>query len=255
MSYSLTFLGSGSAFYPVWEGNFQSNMIITSPSGKRLLIDCGTNVHQSLHKQGLSIFDIDAIYISHLHADHVGGLEETAFKTYFNPNAPKPKLYGNGKMLEFLWSDTLKGGLASIQGKIVTLNDYFDVKPVSRNSSFIWEDVEFTLIRTIHIMDGFDFVPSYGLMFVLNGKKVFLTTDAQHCPNQINDFYNMSDIIFQDCETSPFKSGVHAHYTELKTLPDDIKNKMWLYHFQFGELPDAKNDGFQGFVSMGQVFI
>lgn len=254
MTYKLTFLGSGSAFTPLWGDNYQSNMVFQSPSGKKLLIDCGTQAPMSLHEQGWSFFDIDAVYVSHLHADHIGGLEEFSFKTYFTPNHPKPKMIAYGRMLDFLWNESLRGGLASLQGQMATLGTYFDLVPVARNSGFEWEGNQFKLIRTIHIMDGFDFVPSYGLMFDLNGKNVYLTTDAQHCPHQIMDFYKMADVIFQDCETTPYKSGVHAHYSELVTLPNEIKNKMWLYHYQPGELPDAVGDGFLGFVKKGQTF-
>jgi hypothetical protein len=42
----------------------------------------------------------------------------------------------------------------------------------------------------------------------------------------------MADVIIQDCETSPFKSGVHAHYEDLKTLPENVKQKMILVHYQ-----------------------
>lgn len=37
-------------------------------------------------------------------------------------------------------------------------------------------------------------------------------------------------------------------------MPEDIKAKMWLYHYSDGDLPDAKQDGFLGFVAKGQVF-
>ncbi len=67
----LTFLGSGSAFTM---NNRQSNMILED-DGKILLIDCGTDIRHSLHQQDLSYKDIDAVYISHLHADHIGGME------------------------------------------------------------------------------------------------------------------------------------------------------------------------------------
>ena len=81
-----------------------------------------------------------------------------------------------------------------------------------------------------------------------------MTTDTQFSPEQIKNFYDMADLIFQDCETGEFESGVHAHYEKLKTLPEEFKKKMWLYHYQDGGLPDAKADGFLGFVKMGQVF-
>ena len=116
------------------------------------------------------------------------------------------------------------------------------------------ENVEFQLIQTVHIMDGFSIVPSFGLIFTINGIKTFFTTDTQFAPEQLKDFYEMADVIFHDCETAQFESGVHAHYTKLKTLPEKFRRKMWLYHYQDGELPDAPSDGFVGFVKRGQVF-
>jgi hypothetical protein len=43
---------------------------------------------------------------------------------------------------------------------------------------------------------------------------------------------------------------------ELKSLPAALKAKMWLYHWNgsFTKLPDAKTDGFLGFVEKGQEF-
>src|SRR5215813_8474415 len=67
----LTFIGTGSAFTM---DNFQSNMLLED-SGKRLLIDAGGDVRFALAKVGLGAKDIDALYISHLHADHIGGIE------------------------------------------------------------------------------------------------------------------------------------------------------------------------------------
>ena len=48
---------------------------------------------------------------------------------------------------------------------------------------------------------------------------------------QIMDFYKQADFIVHDCETTPFKSGVHANYLDLKTLPPEIKGRMILAHY------------------------
>ena len=53
------------------------------------------------------------------------------------------------------------------------------------------------------------------------------------------DFYKSSNLIIQDCETSPFKSGVHANFLDLETLPDDIKKKMILTHYQDNVVEDS----------------
>ena len=88
-------------------------------------------------------------------------------------------------------------------------------------------------------MNGFMFVPAFGVLVKdmedtkesVKHETVFFTTDTQFCPNQLIDFYKMADLIIQDSETS-FKSGVHAHFNELCTLPEDIKKKMILVHYQ-----------------------
>lgn len=249
----LIFLGSGSAF-TIGADNFQSNMVLVNDQGSKLLIDCGSDIRWSLHASGFSHLDITDIYISHLHADHTGGLEYVGFSTKFDPRCSKPRLYVSKDIASDLWDRTLSGSMRSIEGEFADLETYFEVQKIRRNSFFIWKGLQLHTVPTIHVRDGFSTVSSYGLFFEVKGTKVFITTDTQFCPGEIGDFYNMSDVILQDCETSPFKSGVHAHYDELLTLSEKIRNKMWLYHYQPGKLPDAQKDGFQGFVKRGQVF-
>ena len=79
----LQFLGVGSQFSG--HDQYHSNMVITARSGKRMLIDCGSDVKFSLAECGLLPTDLDAVYISHLHADHIGGMEWLALSTLFQP--------------------------------------------------------------------------------------------------------------------------------------------------------------------------
>jgi ribonuclease BN (tRNA processing enzyme) len=229
----IKFLGTGSAFTLK---NFQSNLAIEQ-NGKWLLADAGGDIRFSLRDAGLSYKDVDAVYISHLHADHAGGIETLAFCSYFDPSMKdkKIKLYGSGELLRRGWEDTWKGGLESIQGKLLGLEDFFGVTLIKPNGSFTWEGIQFNPVQSVHIVNGYCIVPCYGLMIkpqAMSIKTIFWTSDTQFCPHSIMDFYKQADLIIQDCETSVFKSGVHANFTDLITLPEDIKRKMRLIHYQ-----------------------
>lgn len=249
----LTFLGSGSAF-TVGGNNFHSNMLLEN-SNRRLLIDCGTDARLSLHKQGLDHRDIQDVYISHLHFDHAGGLEWLAFKTKFDIEQPqKPVLHISEQLIKPLWDNLLSGSLRSIQGDSVDLSTYFDLKPIGKTNTFDWHSITFHLVPTVHVFDNSHLAPSFGLFFLINGIRCFITTDMQFKPEIYDEYYKKADIIFHDCETDKNMSSVHSNYIQLTTLSPEIKAKIWLYHYNPGLLPDAVSDGFRGFVQPGQCF-
>ncbi|CAN5445907.1 MBL fold metallo-hydrolase [soil metagenome] len=249
----LIFLGSGSAF-TVGNNNYHSNMLLVSDSGKKLLIDCGSDARLSLYEQGFSYADITDVYISHLHADHAGGLEWLAFSNKFDSKSRKPKLHISDTLVTTLWNHVLRGGLCSLQDEVAELSSYFDVEAIKVDNRFSWEGIEFQLVQTLHICNGCHTVPSFGLFFRINTKWIFITTDTQFTPELLLPFYQQADVIFHDCETSKPASGVHAVYDELNTLDPSIKAKTWLYHYNPGPLPKAVHDGFAGFVKKGQMF-
>ena len=66
----LTMLGVG---HSEALANWNNNAMITV-DGRRLLIDAGYTIKFALHQQGLTLEDVDAIFITHVHADHCFGL-------------------------------------------------------------------------------------------------------------------------------------------------------------------------------------
>lgn len=249
----LIFIGSGSAF-TVGTSNFHSNMLLESNQNKRLLIDCGSDARLALHRLGYDYRSFDHVYISHLHADHVGGLEWYGFTRKFSGNCSKPTLHIANTFIDRLWQHTLSGGMKSLHEEVATIDNYFEVDAIEKDGFFMWEKIKFKLVDTEHIWNGKHRVPSFGLFFPVGKKHIFITTDTRYTPEKLMQFYLKADLIFHDCETSLPKSGVHSHFEELTQLPPEIKKKIWLYHYNPGELPDFKAQGFRGFVKCGQSF-
>jgi ribonuclease BN (tRNA processing enzyme) len=248
----LIFLGSGSAFSV--GTNFQSNALLKKDE-HLFLIDCGSDIRHALHEQGYGAKDITDVFITHLHADHAGGLEWLALSHFFPHNKRKPRLHILSTLVDDLWNKVLAGGLNTLQGEVAKLTTYFDVNIILPNTSFEWQGIAFQPVQTVHIYDQFCIAPTYGLMITNNHFKTYFTADTQFGIYQMLTFYEMADLIFHDCETSEFYSGVHSPYEKLCTLDETIKAKMWLYHFNAPPLPDAVRDGFRGFVQKGQEFI
>jgi ribonuclease BN (tRNA processing enzyme) len=233
----------------------------------RLLIDCGRSTPEMLKRANIDPASITAVYISHLHNDHIGGLEWLGFTRYDWLTKPKhysefkngsaPILIGNEQVIKDLWDHSLKGGMNSMAGFESNLETFFNAAPVSPNDGFCFKfdklgygESQIDLVQQVHIMAGNIILPSYGLFIKGLKKKVYLTTDAQYFqPEQVRIFYDEADIIIQDCECigvdtenkkMDFKSGVHANYAQLAgwddanamKLGDDIKKKVWLSHYQ-----------------------
>ncbi len=248
----LTFLGSGTAFSPLSE-NFNSNMVLESDSGKRLLIDCGVDVRHSSLAQNLTSHDFDGVYISHFHSDHCGGLEWLALSRKFSPKPVKPKLMIHPSMAEELWEHLLCAGLSTLENEKCDLETFFEIYQFEDDRHFQWEGIHFELIQTHHFYHLEELRPSYGLFIDDNKSKLLITSDTQFMPELFRPYFEAADCIFHDCETTPKKTGVHPHYNDLITLPKHIKQKMWLYHYSSLYVP-KHHDDFLGFVQRGQVF-
>jgi len=308
---NLIFAGCGSAF--AGPDQYQTNMVLEAKyeSGviKRLLIDCGTDAKFSLKEIGLAPPDIDAVYISHQHGDHTGGLEWLGFATYFG-ESPRPKLICDEQLMTELWENGLKGSMTTIPGKTATLSEYFECHAVPRDGQFFWANMLFSLAQTVHVCSGMTIKYSYGLVFepalCVNRKgtaflkrnsmifqddvfvvspgeypgiqtwrkerervfpddrfsetrfskdgsspRVLITCDTRHDPELFRGLYGMCDLIIHDCETAPYRSGVHPSYEDLCSLSDEVKGKMLLCHYQPTK-KDASKGGFLGFATKGQ---
>ena len=277
----IKFLGSGSAFV-LAEENYQSNILFektieeeqfnasehnTVSTGfktvtKRLLMDAGTSIAESLNANNLQPTDIDAIFISHLHGDHVHGLEYIGFKTYFIPEfgSNRPTLTANPRILEKVWDEVLKGTMGNLNGSKATLSTYFDLSLVKPREVFTFVNTEYQLVQVPHVIDDTEEVPAYGLSFKEDDINFFITGDTQFDFWRMIGHYEKADVIFHDCEMITYPNSVHAQFSQLKELPEQYKAKMWLYHYMlygktFEELEQEVIDaGFAGLVKRGQVF-
>jgi ribonuclease BN (tRNA processing enzyme) len=69
---TVTFAGSGDAFGS--GGRYQACIHLRGPGAAPVLLDCGATSLSALRRCGLDPGDVAAVFLSHLHGDHFGGI-------------------------------------------------------------------------------------------------------------------------------------------------------------------------------------
>ncbi|MFF2887886.1 MBL fold metallo-hydrolase [Paenibacillus sp. NPDC057967] len=214
----ITMLGTGSAFAK----RYYNNNALIEAGGYRLLLDCGITLPKALHEADLDFSQLDGVLISHIHGDHVGGLEEYAFQMLFK-HQRKPVLYIAEPLVEPLWEHTLRGGLT--QGNLQELSDFFDVRALAPGKTVeLAPGIQVEPIQTKHI-DG---KASFSFRF---NRRFFYTADMKFDAPLLEELVQDGvETIFHDCQLEP-PGVVHATLDELLQLPEAIQQKVWLMHY------------------------
>jgi len=259
------FIGVGSAFASL---NFQTNFIIVK-GNQHLLVDFGNKSQIALEQvAGLKTTDIEFFLPTHSHSDHVGGIETIALMSRYVGvpilKRTKPTMIITEEYQRVLWDNTLRGGICFNEReeenkRNLSFGDYFQViRPTWKQHQprEIFEvnlgGISLEIFRTKHIPDNASnwetsFV-SYGLF--IDGH-VFISCDTKFDIDLINMYADSSTVMFHDVQF--FDGGVHAPLNELKKLPAEIKEKMYLMHY--GDNWESQDiTGFAGLTQQGIIY-
>jgi len=246
-------------------------LIIKGP--QHVLVDFGMTGPRALQETArLDPTDIEFLLPTHLHADHVGGIEAHALLSRYVgipfKKKPKPKAILSEELQTKLWDRTLRGGMEYNESveehrsgrRSLTFGDYYDVirpKWKQNQPREILEvnigGIQLEMFRTRHIPNGVgsweESFTSFGLF--VDGH-VFISVDTRFDEELIDQYKDRADVWFHDCQLFEPES-VHATIGSLRTLPAEIKRNMYLMHY--GDNYKTFDVGeFAGFAEQGVIY-
>jgi len=208
-------IGVGTAF---GRRLFNTNLILEFDSGEFLLIDCGITASRSLETIGCSVLDVENLFISHLHADHIGGVEELALKAKLIKGR-KINLHINRKLVDSFWQ-SIRAGIEFTQVGQLALDDYFDVH--LHDDEFRLNGVNFSTCATQHVVGM--------LSFDLAVADFLLTGDTLFSEEYIRGRAQAFKTVVHDCSFNSHQR-VHTYYEDL-LHHRELFRELFIIHYE-----------------------
>lgn len=220
-------LGVGDAF----SSRFYHTSFVLMAEGSHLLIDCPEPIRKILREasesvgEAVRIEDIDNILLTHLHADHASGFETIChFKRHFEDNG-RANLFTSPEVLEVLWENRLSAVLGESidpetgEKKQNRPEDYYSAHALRYDAENTIGPFQISIRRTRHV------IPTVGVIARVGDLSVGYACDTIFDRDHI-DWLSQCNMIIHECGNGP-----HTGLSDLLSLPEEIKAKMWLVHF------------------------
>lgn len=250
----IEFLGVGAGF-SVGLGNTSAMIYDKIPENGFIMIDCGEQARMEIVNRGL-FTNLKGVIITHLHGDHIFGLELLGFYWYF---------VRKEKLVLYLPSEQLSEELKSLfiltmkqvqdnEGRPVeaTFDDFFNVKVIGQLPLKI-DNCQYTFKTVPHVPNK----ESYGLIIENEGRSHIYSSDISRPIFDLDWYKSINNInyIWHDCQLyDGGKGSVHCYLGALQKFKN---KKLGLMHYNKTpsdeELRSAQ-EWCHGFIKKGEIF-
>ncbi len=184
-----------------------------------LLIDCGPRTLDDFaHHYGERL--PAAVFLTHLHLDHIGGIEPLFYRSYFS-GAPPIQLFVPSHLIVGLHEKLANSAHVLSEGG-ANFWDAFHLIPVSEN--FWFAKILFDVFAVRH--SGYR--GAFGL--ALRGA-FFYSGDTRPIPEVTSRFATANEVIFHDC--AEHGSPAHTGFADfVREYPADIRQRTIAYHYE-----------------------
>ena len=239
--FRVTLLGTGSP--PPSMRRFGPGVLVQA-GGQNLLIDSGRGVTQRLLQVGLTVGAIEALFITHLHSDHVVGIPDLWLTGWLEAGFGQRK--GPFRVLGPAGSQNLMDGLVKAYDwdikariadqKLDPANLRPEVKEIRQGVIYEKSGVKVTAFDVDH---GELLTPAFGYRIDYAGRSVTISGDTRFSENLIGHATGTDLLIHQvaavreELLASPVFKSILSHHTkpdEAGTVFTRVKPKLAVYY-------------------------
>jgi len=223
--FEVVVLGVGDTF----SEKHHSTSLLLVCDGFHLAIDCPDMYRSVLRAasersgKSLAIEEIDHVLITHVHGDHMNGLEGVAFYKHF-VEGKQVKLLTSPEVRSSIWDERLKASMSTLwngdQFREMTFASYFEHARLEWASDITVGPFRIKARRTIH------HVPTSAILVEAAGRTLGYSSDTAFDPGLIS-FLEPADLIIHETNFGP----AHTPYDALAALPADLRARMRLIHY------------------------
>jgi len=207
-----------------------THSLLLEHEGFRLAIDCPDSYRRVLRQardvnaaKELDLFAIDDVLVTHVHGDHMNGLEGVGYFKHFAQKKPLG-LHTIAPVKEGLWS----GRLALPMGRLWNGSTF---RELAFEDYFAWNEVALdreTKIGpfTVSARLTKHHVPTSALFVEAGGVKLGISSDTAFDPELIA-WLARADLVIHETNYGP----AHTAYADLLGLDEAVKKKMRLIHY------------------------
>ncbi|PPR45363.1 MAG: Ribonuclease Z [Alphaproteobacteria bacterium MarineAlpha5_Bin8] len=191
----LTLLGTGC---PKVDHNRFGPSNLVSSLKTLILIDCGSGVTQRLDKLNVPLSKIDALFLTHLHSDHVVDLYQLIISSWHSYRTKPWKIYGPLGTKKFVnkimdaWKDERNLRIKYEQRESI---DAFNLKvfEFAKYGKVKIRDIDVEYFQVDHKPVKF----AYGFNFFNKNKKLTISGDTKPCENLMK-YAQLSDVLLHE---------------------------------------------------------
>ena len=208
-----------------------SNLVSTNKT--KILIDCGSGVTQRLDQTKVSSADIDALFLTHLHSDHVVDIYQLIISSWHSYRIKPWVVYGpkgTKKFIKKIMDAWKEERLLRIKYEAISSIEAFNIiiKEFKNSGKVKIKDLNIQYFEVDHKPVKF----AYGFNFFHKNKKLTISGDTRPCEN-IMKYAQKADVLLHEVfidgelkDTNKMRSKKTLHNVRSYHTPSTLLGKI-----------------------------